>query len=145
MKPHSVTLTLLDLIFSLFAAATALNLVLAIAKGRTDHRLERDFILVRVEWHAGADPAAIRAEVVTLTSAAEKDVLPWTFVNTPDVHARGTAAESLFFAAPVPSGTWHLRTRLKVAAVTYATRTGSRRVSGLGPEHRLLITTESEP
>lgn len=49
-KRASITIVYLDLLFALFAALTMVNLILAITKGRTPHQLEKDFVVIRIDW-----------------------------------------------------------------------------------------------
>jgi hypothetical protein len=106
-KKHSITLSFLDLLFALFAALTMLNIMLAITKGRTAHRLEKDFLLIRVRWNdsvRGVKGFADLTGQARLTDAGGKEV-PWAHEQPPDL-LPDQPLESVFLAAPLGAGSW---------------------------------------
>lgn len=107
-KRYSITIVYLDLLFALFAALTMVNLVLAISKGRTPHRLEKDFVIVRVEWLPAireVDDYPRRTRQFALTRVGGGDGPGW-------VHAQGASpnqsapARSVFVAPALGAGSW---------------------------------------
>ncbi|HTU25729.1 MAG TPA: hypothetical protein VMF30_10045 [Pirellulales bacterium] len=105
MKLANTTLTFLDLIFSLLGVTTILTLILSITVGRTEYRLANDYVLVTVSWRAQAEDASCRCELI-----AGETPCDWTFrqAPTPKEVIGGTSYESVFYAAPLRAGTWHV-------------------------------------
>ena len=105
MKLANTTLTFLDLIFSLLGVTTILTVILSITVGRTEYRLTNDYVLVTVSWKAQGDDASCRCEL--LQGETSRD---WTYLHAPMPKeiTGGNSYESVFYAAPLRAGTWHV-------------------------------------